>query len=190
LIRDYERKAGLPEHLIARIVGGYGGADGLWQKLERGELPLSDFCDRFDGDAKGLGHALSSADMMRQMADGAALRPSMLEAIRRIRARGLKVAALTNNWETGSDHDERLAPLKGEFHVFVESCKVGMRKPEAAIFHLTAEKLGLPLADAAFLDDMGPNLKAARALGMTTIKVGRPEPALSELASVLGFELF
>jgi epoxide hydrolase-like predicted phosphatase len=189
LIRAYERKAGLPEHLIARIVGGYGGADGLWQKLERGELPLGDFCTRFDGDARALGHALSSADMMREMADGAALRPSMVEAIRKIRARGLKVGALTNNWEVGDDHDERLAPLRDEFHVFVESCKVRMRKPEPAIFELTARKLGVQLSDAAFLDDMGPNLKAARALGMTTIKVGNPETALCELASVLGFDL-
>jgi len=188
LVRDYERRAGLPEHLVARVLGGYGGGDGLWQRLERGELPLDEFCRRFDDDVRALGHAISSADMMREMSERAELRPAMLAAIRKIRARGLKVAALTNNWAVGPDHDERLAPLRDEFHVFVESCKVAMRKPEPRIFELTGERLGVPLSETAFLDDMGPNLKAARALGMTTIKVGKPEIALDELGVVLGVD--
>jgi epoxide hydrolase-like predicted phosphatase len=189
LIREFEQKNGLPEHLIARIVGGYGGEDGLWQRLERGELLLPDFCAHFDADVKSAGHAISSSDMMRDLHERAALRPIMLEAIRRIRLSGLKVAALTNNWVVDEGHDERLEPLRLEFDVFIESCRVGMRKPDPKIFALVATRLGVPLENTAFLDDMGPNLKAARALGMTTFKVADPKEALGALGKAIGLEL-
>lgn len=187
-IREYETRHGLPEHFIARIVGGYGGTEGPWHRLERGELPLSEFCRHFDADIRAAGETASSADLMNEMAARSRLRPPMLEAIRGVRARGLKVAALTNNWMMGDEreHDIRLEPLRAEFHVFVESCKVGLRKPDPRIYELTCEKLEVEPGSAVFLDDMGQNLKAARGLGMSTIKVGDPAQALSELADLLG----
>jgi putative hydrolase of the HAD superfamily len=42
---------------------------------------------------------------------------------------------------------------------------------------------------AAFLDDIGRNLKPARALGMATIKVNDPDQALRDLSALLGIEL-
>jgi epoxide hydrolase-like predicted phosphatase len=186
-IRDYERRHGLPEHFIARIVGGYGGTDGPWHRLERGELTLSSFCAQFDADIQAAGERASSADLMTEMAARSKLRPAMLEAIRGVRSRGLKVAALTNNWVMGSadEHDARLEPLRAEFHVFVESCMVGMRKPDPRIYELTCQKLDIEPGCALFLDDMGQNLKAAKALGMRTIKVGDPTQAIAELELAL-----
>jgi epoxide hydrolase-like predicted phosphatase len=187
-IRDYERRHGLPEHFIARIVGGYGGTDGPWHRLERGELTLASFCDQFDADIQAAGEKASSAHLMNEMAARSRLRPSMLDAIRGVRTRGLKVAALTNNWVMGSEreHDERLEPLRAEFHAFVESCKVGMRKPDPRIYELACQKLEIEPSRAVFLDDMGQNLKVAKSLGMTTIKVGDPAVALTELEKILG----
>ena len=43
--------------------------------------------------------------------------------------------------------------------------------------------------EAVFLDDIGTNLKTARALGMATIKVEEPAQALAELEALLGFAL-
>ena len=51
------------------------------------------------------------------------------------------------------------------------------------------DRLGVEPLEAAFLDDLGVNLKPARALGMTTIKVGDPDAAISELEAVVGFPL-
>ena len=65
----------------------------------------------------------------------------------------------------------------------------GLRKPDPRIYTLTCERLGVTPSEAVFLDDIGSNLKAARALGMTTIKVDRPEQALEELAGVIGLKL-
>jgi epoxide hydrolase-like predicted phosphatase len=110
----------------------------------------------------------------------------MLEAVRRIRARGLLAAALTNNWAGEGDATRALEP---HFDVFVESSAVGLRKPDPRIYAYACERIGVEPREAVFLDDIGRNLKPARELGMLTIKVDEPEGALAELEEVLGFPL-
>ncbi len=86
--------------------------------------------------------------------------------------------------------DETRKPrLAAHFDVFVESAVVGLRKPDPRIYALVCEELGVPPPRVAFLDDIGRNLKPARALGMATIKVDDPVPALRELGTLLGLEL-
>ena len=75
------------------------------------------------------------------------------------------------------------------FDVIVESAVEGMRKPDPRIYALTCERLGVDPTDAVFLDDIGANLKPARAMGITTIKVDTTAQALQELEAVLGFVL-
>ena len=112
----------------------------------------------------------------------------MLTAIRRLRAAGLRVAALTNAW-AAPDRESRVEPLAHEFDCFVESFRVGMRKPEPRIYELVCRRLDVQPAAAIFLDDLGGNLKPARAIGMTTIKVGDAAPALAELECLVGISL-
>ncbi len=47
----------------------------------------------------------------------------------------------------------------------------GVKKPDKAIFDLTLERLGVEAHETVFLDDLGGNLRAAREIGMATIKV-------------------
>jgi putative hydrolase of the HAD superfamily len=124
--------------------------------------------------------------MMRRIALATEPRPVMLEAIRRLRGAGLRVGALTNNWVAEEEGTGVLAPY---FDVFVESAVVGMRKPDPRIFEHACELLGVAPAATAFLDDIGLNLKAARELGMTTIKVDDPNTALDELGTLVGLAL-
>ncbi len=189
-ITEFEKARGLPENFVARVVGGYASRpDGPWQKLERGELGLEEFCQAFDREIVAMGHRMSTAEMMNEMSERTFVRPVMLEAIRRLRASQRKVAALTNNWETNDEQNERLNGLRAEFDVFVESCKVGMRKPDPRIYEMTLAELTLEARDAVFLDDIGKNLKAAKTLGMATIKVVEPVAALRELGKLLSLEL-
>ena len=103
------------------------------------------------------------------------------------RACGRRAAALTNNWvREGPRAGHR---LREHFDVFVESALVGLRKPDPRIYELVCRELGVAPSRAAFLDDIGKNLKTARALGMSTIKVDDPDTALRELAALLGFDL-
>jgi epoxide hydrolase-like predicted phosphatase len=182
-IARYERDHGIEHNAINHSIVEIGEG-GAWSRLERGELILDDFYTPFEDDCRGHGIRVDARRMMEYIAEAGVVRPQMLEAIRRIRARGLSVAALTNNWSSETDN-----PLRPLFPVFIESSVVGWRKPDPRIYQLACRELGVAPAEAAFLDDIGRNLKSARALGMTTIKVDDPDDALRELEGVLGFAL-
>ena len=184
-IAAYERAHGIPGGFINRVVVATGHA-GAWSRLERGELKLEDFYPAFERDCEAAGRCISARALMELVAAATVPRPAMLEAIRRIRARGLAAAALTNNWIT---EDGGAGALRPHFDVFIESAAIGLRKPDPRIFQRACEELRVAPADAVFLDDIGANLKAARALGMTTIKVVEAAAALAELEVVLGFAL-
>lgn len=184
-IAAYERELGIAPNAINRVVVATGTA-GAWSRLERGELTLEPFYAAFEADCAAAGLRISAREMMVRVAAATLPRPAMLEAIRRIRERGLKTVAITNNWIT---EDEGTRVLRPCFDVFIESAVVGIRKPDPRIFHLACSEAGVPPERSVFLDDIGLNLKAARALGMTTIKVEDPEVALRELAEILEFPL-
>jgi putative hydrolase of the HAD superfamily len=186
VIARYEREHGLPAGAINRVVVA-AGEQGAWARLERGELTVETFGEPFEADCRARGLRVDARRLMREIGQAARPRPLMLEAIRRLRAKGLRVAALTNNWLDGG---RPLGDgLREHFDVFVESASVGLRKPDPRIYALVCRRLGVAPEQAVFLDDIGRNLKAARALGMRTIKVVEPEQALRELGSLLGLDL-
>jgi len=193
-IARYERERGLETNAINRVVVA-AGEQGAWARLERGELTVQTFYAPFEDDCRARGITVDGRQLMAKIAEASAPRPRMLEAIRRIRARGLPVAALTNNWVTeapGPASPREAATrsrLAAHFDVFVESAVVGLRKPDPRIYALVCEKLGLAPPRVAFLDDIGRNLKPARELGMATIKVDDPDQALRELGALLGLDL-
>ncbi len=188
-IARYEQERGLPPNSINRVVAA-AGETGAWARLERGELTVATFCAPFEADSRAHGGGVDGAEVMAAIAEAGVARPTMLEAIRRIRARGLRVGALTNNWKReGPDDDVIPHRLRSHFDVFVESRVVGLRKPDPRIYVLACRDLGVEPSRTAFLDDIGGNLKPARALGMATIKVDDPERALVELGALLGLDL-
>jgi putative hydrolase of the HAD superfamily len=186
-IARYERDHGIAPNAINHAVVASGEA-GAWARLERGELTLPTFHAPFEADCRACGVTVSGARLMAYVAEARVARPRMLEAVRRIRGRGLRVAALTNNWVTDGTWDH-VAAVHAHFDLVVESRVVGLRKPDPRIYELVCEKLGVAPARVVFLDDIGRNLKPARALGMRTIKVDDPELALRELGEILGFDL-
>ena len=152
---------------------------------------MDTFYEEFEADCADAGPNFSAREMMDRMSEVSQPRDSMLEAIRRIRAAGLKLAALTNNWKSDEEQgpNDGTRAIQGLFDVFVESSVEGLRKPDPRIYQRVCERLEIAPQQAVFLDDIGRNLKAARELGMSTIKVDAPEQALSELSTILGIEL-
>jgi putative hydrolase of the HAD superfamily len=186
-IADYERDAGIAAGFVNRLVVSSGAA-GAWSRLERGELGLEAFYAAFDAECAAAGEPVSARAMMERIARASQPRPRMLAAIASIRARGLATAALTNNW-VGADGDTGVDRLAPHFDAVIESAVVGLRKPDPRIYALALERLGVTAPEVVFLDDIGRNLKPARALGMHTIKVDAEEQALADLARLLGFPL-
>ena len=120
------------------------------------------------------------------------------------------VAALSNTSIFPADHEfndhstpagQFTSALRALFDLFVSSAHVGMRKPDANIYEYTITQLdalarakglgGVRAADIVFLDDIGMNLRTARAVGMRTVKVtlGRADLAVRELEAIMGVSL-
>ena len=184
-IAGYERERGIPAGFVNRVVVS-SGPSGAWSRLERGELSMEEFHTAFDAECASAGRLIDARALMELVHTASEPRPMMLEAIRRIRARGLSTGAITNNWVSEAEGTRQLRP---NFDAFVESCVTGVRKPDPRIYRIACEGLGIDPPQAVFLDDIGANLKPARALGMNTIKVDDPVAALRELGNVLGLEL-
>lgn len=184
----YERRVALPPGSI-RNVNAVDPDANAWARLERSELTLDDFVGEFEREASALGYRVDGAQVLACLRGE--LRPRMVEALHRCRRR-YATALLTNNFLTGTPEwssGGNLAPVVDLFDVVVESSVVGVRKPEAAFYRLALGRLGIDAEEAVFLDDLGVNLKPARALGMATIKVADPAAALGELESLLGYPL-
>ncbi|MFA5883174.1 MAG: HAD-IA family hydrolase [Acidimicrobiia bacterium] len=197
--RAYERRHGLPHRFISTVIV-QGGEHGAWSRFERGELGSDAFEAAFAAECAAAGGRVSVSDLfsaMRGGEPGAAPgpHPEMVAAIRAIRAEGLRTAALTNNWadDDGATHVSGTSPLALQlaelFDTIVESAREGLRKPDPRIYELTCARVGVTPGETVFLDDLGSNLKPARALGMTTIKVEDPALAVTELGAVLGLDL-
>jgi putative hydrolase of the HAD superfamily len=184
----YERDHDLPDGFL-RTVNATDPDTNAWARLERSEVDLAGFAQLFTGEAMALGHHVDGADVLGLLSGD--IRPAMVEAVRRCGER-LITGLLTNNFLVAADHVDReseMGAIFGLFDAVVESSKVGVRKPDPRFYQLACERLGIEPAEAVFLDDLGINLKPAKALGMTTIKVIDPARAIAELEQVVGFPL-
>ena len=187
----YEEAHGLPRDLI-RTVNATNPDDNAWARFERSDVGFDEFCDLFEAECRAQGHEVDARSVMPLLAGE--LRPAMVEAVRRCSER-LVTACLTNNWVAFDDAaaPERARPgldeVLGLFHHVVESSRVGVRKPDPRFYELACELAAVEPTEVVFLDDLGINLKPARAMGMTTIKVGDPDQAITDLESVVSFPL-
>jgi putative hydrolase of the HAD superfamily len=180
----YEERHDLPAGFLRRV-NATDPHTNAWARLERAELDVAGFDVAFAEESARLGHRVQGAEVLGLLSGD--IRPEMVEAVRRCGQR-LRTALLTNN-VLGTMADPRVDELLALFEVVVESSVVGVRKPEAAFYGLACEQLGIIPSEAVFLDDLGINLKPAREMGMTTIKVTDPAEALAELEALVGFPL-
>jgi putative hydrolase of the HAD superfamily len=185
----YDHGNGLTKGTLRALIR-QSSEEGAWASLERGELTMDAFVVALETEAADAGFALDARKMLALMNSAYGPRPEMMQAILRIREHGFKTAALTNNF--GSERDASVPPelhVPVLFDVIVESAREGLRKPDPRIYALVLARLDVLASEAVFLDDLGINLKPARAMGMTTIKVTDPNDALIELGGVLDLTL-
>merc|ERR1711971_1202535 len=174
-----------------------GPSTGCVGGLERGEMALEEFYKPFADEAAALHRDPSITDelvkdFMANIARSLATPDEdMLDAIASLKAQGLKVALLTNNWKskTGGKAGRLLFDGLEMFDEVIESCMEGMRKPEPEIYKLTLDRLGVSASQAVFLDDIPGNLRPAETLGISTILVRQQAAAVTELQELLGRDL-
>ena len=189
----YETEIGLPKDFI-RSLNARNGDTNAWAKMERSEVSLEGFVELFEEEARQHGHKLDGWRILQSLSGD--IRPQMVEALRRC-SRAFRVACITNNMKHGegpgmarsADKSKAVAEIMTLFEHVVESSKLGMRKPDPRIYRHACDLLGVQPEDCVYLDDLGINLKPARALGMRTIKVGDPDLAIDELQAMVGIPL-
>jgi putative hydrolase of the HAD superfamily len=191
--RNYEREANLPEDFI-RGLNARNPDTNAWAKMERSEVPLPDFVALFEAEAVEQGHKIDGWRVLRSISGD--IRPQMVEALRRCKQH-FRVACITNNMKSGEGPGMARSPDKAKAvaevmtlfeHVF-ESSRLGWRKPDPRIYRHACDQLGVAPEHCIYLDDLGINLKPARAMGMRTIKVGDPDVAIAELEAMVGIAL-
>lgn len=190
----YEWENDLPQDFI-RHTNAVNPDTNAWAKFERSEVSKEEFDGLFLEETTARGHPVPGKDIIALL--GGQVRPVMVKALDLILDAGYRCAVITNNVPAGKGPGisvddkmaEEVAGVMERMELVVESSKLGLRKPDPKIYQHTCGELGIEPSDAVYLDDLGINLKPAKALGMTTIKVVEPGQALGELEGVLGMTL-
>jgi len=186
----FERERGLPAGIIRRT-NTANHLENAWAKFERAEVDIDAFDELFAAESLALGAEVRGKDVLPLLAGD--LRPEMVEALKRVNAK-FKTGCITNNLPAnaiGSAGGRTLyvAKVMELFDHVIESARIGMRKPDRRIYEKMVEALQVDPKNCVYLDDLGINLKPARAMGMTTIKVVSAAQAITELEAATGLKL-
>ncbi|QAU50486.1 HAD family hydrolase [Bradyrhizobium guangzhouense] len=186
----FETERGLPSDIIRRT-NAANHLENAWAKFERAEVDVETFDQLFAAESLALGAEVRGRDVLPLLQGD--LRPEMVAALKRIKAQ-FKTGCITNNLPAnaiGSMTGRTLyvAEVMVLFDHVIESAKIGLRKPDPRIYQLMVETLKVDPKKCVYLDDLGVNLKPAREMGMTTIKVTSSAQALAELEKATGMKL-
>lgn len=188
----YEAERGLPRNFI-RGVNAINHQDNAWARFESSRCTVDEFDLLFAAETAAAGHEIRGREVIGLL--GGDVRPRMVKVLTRCK-QDYRVACLTNNANAGqgtgmSSTDQQADDVKSVmrlFDVIIESSKEGMRKPDPRIYRMACERVGVAPETVVYLDDLGINLKPAREMGMTTIKVMSEQQAIDDLSRILGVE--
>jgi putative hydrolase of the HAD superfamily len=186
----FEAERGLPRDIIRRT-NAANHLENAWARFERAEVDIEAFDELFAAESLAFGAEVRGRDVLPLLAGD--LRPEMVEALKRIKAK-FKTGCITNNLPAnaiGSAAGRTLyiTEVMTLFDHVIESAKLGLRKPDPCIYRMMVEALDVDPKRCIYLDDLGVNLKPAREMGMTTIKVVSASQAIAELEAATGLSL-
>ena len=186
----FEVQRGLPADIIRRT-NANNHWENAWAKFERAEVDIDAFDELFAAESLALGAEVRGKDVLPLLVGD--LRPEMVEALRRTAAK-FKTGCITNNLPANAigslgGRSLYIAEVMALFNHVIESAKIGLRKPDPRIYRMMVEALDVVPGNCVYLDDLGINLKPARDMGMTTIKVVDSAQAITELEAATGLSL-
>ncbi len=158
-----------------------------WHLLEKGQLDMASYFERLSEKApKMLGKPIdmeSYGRFWRSTAPG--VHWMTVHKMRDLKASGYRIGLLTNNVKEFGENWRAMFPIDELCDDVVDSSHVGMRKPEAAIYELTCERLAIIPNEAIFVDDNADNIAAARAYGMEVVHFVDPWEAIAEIDAII-----
>jgi putative hydrolase of the HAD superfamily len=186
----FETERGLPLDIIRRT-NAANHLENAWARFERAEVDIDTFDRLFAAESLALGAEVRGREVLPLLQGD--LRPEMVEALKRIKAQ-FKTGCITNNLPANAigsmtGRSLYIAEVMVLFDHVIESAKIGLRKPDPRIYRMMVETLKVDPNNCIYLDDLGVNLKPARQMGMTTIKVASGAQAIAELEAATGLKL-
>ncbi|NWG53360.1 MAG: HAD-IA family hydrolase [Hydrogenophilaceae bacterium] len=178
-----EAERGLPRDFI-RTLNATNPDTNAWAQFESARISAAEFDALFLEESGGRVRGRDVMDCIYGR-----LRPRMVAALDALKAAGMRNGLITNNVASDRPKALELDAVFARFDHVIESSKAGIRKPDPRIYALMCEALDVEPAHCVFLDDLGVNLKPARAMGMATIKVLSEDQALADLAALTGLSL-
>jgi putative hydrolase of the HAD superfamily len=180
---------GIPVQALAKamaLVASRAPEPPLWT-LERGQMSERDFIAVIAGGlSEVLGRPVDLDGYGARLMESLQPNEPLLDHYRAMRARGVRLAILTNNVREWHDAWRQKIPAVDElFELIVDSGFEGTRKPEPRIYELTLSRLGLSADDCAFVDDVEVNVTAARELGMHGIHFRETAQVIAELDALV-----
>jgi epoxide hydrolase-like predicted phosphatase len=180
--RAFSEAEGLDPEAVRKLFRERGDGLALLRQLERGELEIPEFEQRF-GPLLGV---RENEGMVQRLFAGVRADDRMVDAVRRVKQSGRPTGLISNSWG-GASYDR--VEVDDLFDAVVISGEVGLHKPEPEIFRLGAERLGVAPEECVFVDDLRENCEGAEAVGMTAILHRGPDGTIPELERLLGLEL-
>ena len=190
----YEEEHKVPKDFI-RTINSANPHVNAWAKLERDEIDQEEFDSLFAAESKKMGYAIPGKEVLALLKGQ--IRPEMVNALRTIKDKLIQ-GCLTNNIQPMEDQqlEKNNSAISGAhqeimklFDFVFESSKENVRKPDPNFYKLACQRGNVKPNEVIFLDDLGINLKPAKALGMKTIKVVKADKALQELQDLLDFPI-
>src|ERR1700720_824465 len=186
----FEAERGLPADFIRRT-NATNHLENAWAKFERAEVDIDAFDQLFADESLALGAEVRGREVLPLLSGD--LRPEMVEALRTVKTK-FKTGCIPNNLPANaigsrSGRSLYVTEVMALFDHIIESAKIGLRKPDPRIYRMMVEALGVDPKNCVYLDDLGVNLKPAREMGMTTIKVTNASQAINELEGATGLSL-
>lgn len=155
--------------------------------MERGEITEAEFLRRLDEELTPiLGHRPHLHRFREVFLGGLDPNAEMIDLMRELKERGLRMAMLTNNVREWEPVWRPKLPVDEIFETVVDSGFVGCRKPEPEIYRMTLARLDLPAESCLFIDDLAPNIEGAKVLGFSTVHFRDNEQAIAEIRAAVG----
>ncbi len=188
---QFEQENDLPIDFI-RGINAVNHKTNAWALLESNQISEDEFDTLFLEESSQAGYGIKGSQILPLISQ-TSVRKKMVSVLRECK-RHFKNVCLTNNMRTGSglamssnsEHEKDVDEVTSLFDIVIESSKVGIRKPDPAIYRLACDKMDIRPNHVVYLDDLGINLKPAREMGMITIKVLSEAQAIRDLEEVIG----
>ena len=183
---NFESQNNLPLDII-RTINSENPDSNAWAEFERNDISVDQFDELFAKEAEKKGFNITGKQIIGLLSGK--IRPFMVDFLKDLKGK-YKLGCITNNVQSDNqskqDYSKESSEAMTLFDHVIESSLIGIRKPDPRIYHMSCDALEVEPKECIYLDDLGVNLKPAKAIGMTTIKVIDPNIAISQVKEFLG----